>query len=91
MVANTLSRNPLTHQGESDTEEDVKVFVQAVLSTKPVSEDKLSAIRKATQEDSDLQSVFKYIHQGWPSQMSQLPHSLHRFHTVRDHLSEVEY
>lgn len=90
VVADTLSRNPLTHQGESDTEDDVKAFVQAVLSTMPISEDRLSAIKEATQDDSDLQSVCKYIHQGWPSQMSQLSHSLHEFHTVRAHLSEVD-
>ncbi len=72
VVADTLSRNPLTHHGESDTECDVTAFVQSVLSTKPVSGDRLNVIKKATQQDPDLQSVCKYIRQGWPSQMSQL-------------------
>lgn len=87
IVADTLSRNPITCQGESDTEGDVKVFIQAVLSTRPVTDDKLNAIRIATQQDADLQLVSKYIHEGWPSQMT---HTLHGFHTVRAHLSEVE-
>lgn len=85
VVANTLSRNPLTHLGKPDTEEDVIVIVQTVLSTKPVNKDKINAIRKATQEDSVLQSFRKYVLQGWPSHMYQLPYSLHGFHTVKAH------
>ena len=54
----------------------------------PISEDRLSAIRKAMQDDLDLHSVCKYIHQG-PVKMSKLSHSLHEFHTVRAHLSEA--
>ncbi len=89
-VADTLSRNPLTHHGESDTECDVTAFVQSVLSTKPVSGDRLNAIKKATQQDPDLQSVCKYIRQGWPSQTSQLENTLHGFHAARAHLSEID-
>lgn len=46
VVADTLSRHPLTHNGESDTEDDVKVFLQAALSTRPLSDDQLNAIKK---------------------------------------------
>lgn len=46
VVADTLSRHPLTHNGESDIEDDVKVFLQAVLSTRPLSDDQLNAIKK---------------------------------------------
>lgn len=90
MVADTLSRNPLTHLGESDTERDVAVFIQAVLSAKPVSGDRINAIRKATQQGSDLQSVCKYIHQGLSSQTYQLTNTLHRFHAARAYLSDID-
>ncbi|KAI2648690.1 Transposon Ty3-G Gag-Pol polyprotein [Labeo rohita] len=90
VVADTLSRNPLAHHGESDTESDVTVFVLTVLSTKAVSGDRLNAIKKVTQQDSDLQLVCKYIRQRWPSQTSQLTNPLHSFHAARAHLSEID-
>lgn len=86
----TLSRNTLTHYGEFDTECNKTVFLQAVLSTKPVSGDMLNAIRKATLQDSDLQLVCKYIHQGWHSQISQLTSALYGFYAARAYLSEID-
>ncbi|KAJ8381370.1 hypothetical protein SKAU_G00021480 [Synaphobranchus kaupii] len=89
VVADMLSRNPLTDSGVPDTAEDVNAFVQAVMSTRSVTSDRLDSIRAATRQDVDLQRVASYIHEGWPSDMSLIPYSLHGFHAARAHLSEV--
>ena len=57
IVADTLSRNPLRECGESDTEHKVKAYVQGVISTRPITADRLDNIREATSQDVTLQTV----------------------------------
>lgn len=89
IVADTLSRNPLQDCIVSDTEHEVKAYVQAVLETRPITKDRLNMIREATSNDNILQTVIRYTINGWPSDVSCLPHNLLKYHTARAHLSEV--
>lgn len=90
VVADTLSRNPLQDICLSDRDHDVKAYVQAVISTRPITADRLDATREATSQDADLQAVARYVNMGWPAQVTQMPHSLHKFHIARAHLSVAE-
>lgn len=90
VVADTLSRNPLPDRDTSDTEEKVKAYVQAVIESRPITGDRLDAIRSATGQDTDLQTVIRYTRAGWPGQLSRIPHTLHEFHAARAHLSVAE-
>lgn len=90
IIADTLSRNPLKVSDASETDEDVKAYVRAVMATRPMSDDRLDKIREATLKDEDLQRVINYIRHGWPDSASQLPHKLHGYHTARAHLSEAD-
>ncbi|XP_063072782.1 uncharacterized protein K02A2.6-like [Engraulis encrasicolus] len=90
IIADTLSRNPLKVSEASDTDEDVKAYVQAVMATRPVSDERLEKIRAATLQDEDLQRVTHYILRGWPTSMSQLPHTLQGYYKARAHLAEAD-
>lgn len=87
IVADTLSRNPLTDETMSDTEEDVKAFVECVVTSRPISARRLEDIREATRNDADLQMVISLIRTDWPKKMAHLP-SLQGFYMARAHLSE---
>ena len=89
IVADTLSCNPLRECGESDPEHEIKAYVQGVISTIPTA-DKLDNIREATSQDVTLQTVARYTNEGWPVELTHIPHALHKFHAARAHLSEVE-
>lgn len=64
VVADTLSRNPLQDRSTSDTDHDVKAYVQVVTSSRLVTGDRLDTIRKAISQDADLQAVVCYTHTG---------------------------
>lgn len=89
VVADALSRSPLSHDTESETDQQVKAYVEAVVTNKPVSLDKLGEIREATANDAELQSVTACIRNGWPRGMAGF-HSSAAFHAARHQLSEAE-
>lgn len=78
----TLSRHPLKDRYASDTEHEVEAYVQAVISSRPITDDRLDAIRTNTSQDTDLQTAICYTKSGWPEELSRIPltHILHRFH-----------
>ncbi|KAJ8393296.1 hypothetical protein AAFF_G00061970 [Aldrovandia affinis] len=45
VLADTLSRNPLQNSGSLEMEEEVQAYVEAVMTSKPVSKTKLDTIR----------------------------------------------
>ena len=65
MVADALSRMPLAERS-SMTDRDVESYVHAVRYNKPVSDKKLESIRKATENDSEIQIVMRYTLEDWP-------------------------
>lgn len=79
----------MSQEAESKTDQDVKVYIEAVVTNKLISPDKLSNIREATQNDSDLQKVIACIRNGWPRRMAEFSYS-YAFYAARNHLSEAE-
>ena len=64
--ADALSRNPLSNPPEtSDTEEDVKVYVDTAKMMRPVSMAKLESIKSAISSDPQLSHVLDYTVNGW--------------------------
>ncbi|KAL7850718.1 hypothetical protein SRHO_G00200670 [Serrasalmus rhombeus] len=57
VVADTLSRNPFTESNPTDTEVEIKTYVQAVMSIRPVTGNRLDTLRATTQVDGDLNAV----------------------------------
>ena len=86
IVADALSRSPLTQAG-SETERHIKAYVDAVVTNKPMSSEKLEEIRGVTQTDPDLQAVISSVQNGW-RKTHNFP-SFSAFYSARHHLSEA--
>ena len=82
-VADTLSRAPLPERVDDiiDTE---RFEVMTVL---PISTSRMSELQRATAEDPVLQTVGKYIQQGWPERATSVPQLARKFYTFRDELT----
>ncbi|KAJ8418872.1 hypothetical protein AAFF_G00003710 [Aldrovandia affinis] len=83
----TPSRNPLRDSTGTDTEDDVRAYVEVVITARAMSESKLDLIREATGNDAVMQSVKGYVRAGWPS---HIPFELHGYYTVRASQSESD-
>lgn len=68
-----LSRTPLKDETTSNTEEDIKAFVEAVVTSRPTSVHRLNNIREATRNEADLQMFISFIRSGWPKGMAPIP------------------
>lgn len=68
LIIADMSRKPLPDGGGASTEEDVTAYVQALMELRPITRDQLDTIRQATIQDGDLQTVSKYVSNGWPKE-----------------------
>lgn len=89
IIADALSRSPLTDSSDEHTDQDVQAYVESVVENAPVSSKKLDKIRSATLEDEELQKIVQFIRNGWPPRTSLFP-SLHGYYSARAHLSETD-
>ena len=91
VVADTLSRNPLSVPFEtSDTEEEVRAYVDAAEMVRPASPEKMERIKEATSSDPQLSRVLNYTANGWPKYASDVPEEIRPYHAVRGDLSVTD-
>ena len=91
VVADTLSRNPLAALFEtSDTQEDVKAYVDAAEMERPASPEKIEQIKCATASYPQLRRVLAYTVSGWPKYAKDVPEEIRKYHAVRGELSVVD-
>ena len=91
VVADTLSRNPLAALSEtSDTQEDVKAYVDAAEMERPASLEKIEQIKFATASDPQLSRVLNYTVSGWPRYAKDVPEEIRQYYAVRGELSVVD-
>lgn len=89
IIADPLSRSPLTDSGDEHTDQDIQAYVESVVANAPVSSQKLDKIRSATLEDEELPKIVQFIRNGWPPKTSLFP-SLHGYYSARAHPSETD-
>ena len=85
-VADTLSRKYLPETYPS-LSQDIDFHVHAVISQIPITDSKMSEIRKATDADTQLTMLKQYILNGWPDKFHHCPESIQEYWTFRDELS----
>ena len=87
-VADALSRAPMDKLSQSDKvlAEDVQLYVDSV-ETGYLSQTSLAEIRRETAKDLQLQAVIQHTLGGWPKYSQEVPESLGKFHSIRNHLS----
>ena len=86
-----LSINPLAALSDtSDTQEDVKAYVDAAEMERPTSPEKIEQIKCATASDPQLRRVLDYIVGGWPKYAKDVPGEIRQYHAVRGEFSIVD-
>ena len=74
---------------DGELEHEVQAYVESVVANAPVSSQRLSEIRTATQQDGELLQIIAFIRNGWPPKSRMLP-SLQPYFSARAHLSETD-
>ena len=91
VVADTLSRNPLADPLQtSDTEDDVKAYVDTAEMVHPASREKLDQIKYSTSSDPQLWRVLEYTVNGWPKYAKDVPEQLRPYYAVCGDLSVAD-
>ncbi|XP_041867384.1 uncharacterized protein K02A2.6-like [Melanotaenia boesemani] len=88
-VADTLSRKPL-HEYDATLSEGMDEQVHSVIKSIPVSDNKLSEIRAATDSDPQLTILKQTVQSGWPEDRNKCPAALLDFWNFRDELSQYD-
>ena len=89
VVADALSRSPLIGREDEarELETDIKVHVDAIRATWPVTDAKLAEYAQATNADATLQEALRYIRTEWPLK-SKVTSPVSELYDVKDELSE---
>ncbi len=86
VVADALLRSPLNTTEDFMTA-DVSCHVDAVIRCLPVSQSKLTEIKRETRKDEQLQTVERFIMKGWPEYAKSVPNNVQSFYKWKDSLS----
>ena len=87
-VADTLSRKSPDDEDSSLTE-DMETQVHTVISTMPVSTDRLGDLKIATAEDEQLSALKHVIRSGWPEMRKKFPLLISDYWNHRDEITEA--
>ena len=90
VVADTLSRLPISDTIDEILTLEVDSCVQALRSTWSISPDKLDQIRCAISDDSVLSRVLDYVLHGWPKYEKDIPSEIRPYFTHSAHLSVID-
>ena len=90
-LADTLSRGYIQGEGNAEMEDELSRVVHSLVLNIPVSANKLSEIRQATEQDPTLMKVRSLIMRGWPKFRKSVPPEVQNLWNMRDelHLAEV--
>ena len=85
-IADTLSHQSLKVIEETVLEQDVRGYTQSVKGHWPASDSKLPEIAIVTENDCELATVCRYVHNGWPEYQCNISHDAKDFY---QHCSEL--
>lgn len=87
-VADALSRlHPDDGDNRSELEDAIELAVHSLVTSLPVSDQKMAEIREATENDVTMTELRHHIAEGWPEIRRQCPKFLFPFWNHRDELS----
>ena len=91
-TADALSRAYLqtTCSGDLSGEEEIKVYIDSIITNLPVSDRKIQEIRQETKRDEQLQQLKKSILDGFPDQKSEVPSSIQEYWNIQNELSYTD-
>ena len=90
VVADALSRNPLSIPSEKSDSEDVRAYVDAAEMVRLASPEKMERIKQATSADANLSRVLDCTVSGLPKYASDVPEEIRPYYAVRGDLSVAD-
>ena len=84
ICSDTLSRALLKEQGSEISEAEINCQFHSVISSFPISTERLKQLEVETLSDRTLQRVASYIPQGWPKSRKHLSLELKPYYSLRD-------
>ena len=89
-LADTFSRAHIQGEGNAEMEDELSRVVHSLVRNIPVSANKLSEIRQATEQDPTLMKVRSLIMRGWPKFRKSVPPEVQNVWNIRDELHLAE-
>ena len=85
-IADTLSRSPIE---ESTRRSEAEIGVESInmVDYLPITKDRISKIKLATENDPDLHQLKETILTGWPNEKSEVPEKIRIYYNHRDELA----
>lgn len=89
-TADTLSRAVDPHaEPNQKTEEDIKVYVDSVIESLPVTSNRMTQFVEETKKDDTMQQLVHIIRNGWPAARHECPMTVRPYWQARSELTEV--
>ncbi|KAJ0172603.1 hypothetical protein K1T71_011742 [Dendrolimus kikuchii] len=89
-IADTLSRAPLPELYSNEVHENNLYQIQMIINSLPISNNKLSLIKKESKKDTVCLKLTDYINKGWPEHKSQVANELKLFWPFRNEFFIVD-
>jgi len=88
-VADGLSRSPVDSPDDQTEmlQDEVTSYVHALENSWSMSNSRLTQVREMIQEDPVLQIVARYVQNGWPKYIRDVPESVKPYYAISAHLS----
>ena len=90
VVSDCLSRAHLDESKPEIPENELNQHVHSLISNFPMTDAKLEEFKTETENDSALQTVKKYVLEGWPKKSSTVDPLAQPYYTYRDEISYAE-
>ena len=89
-AADALSRAvDKSERADDRTNADIEAYVNMIITSLPVSDDRMEHIRQATELDDTMEKLKQAILSGWPAQKNDCPRQIQDYWACRDELSVV--
>lgn len=89
-IADMLSRAALPELYSDEVHNNVVYQVKMVVENIPISNDKLTLIKKETKRDPELHIILSYINSGWPDHKYNVSNEAKFYWSIKDQLFVVD-
>ena len=89
VVSDTLSRAYLKDQKPEIPDAEMNYMIHSVISSLPISDEKLKQFQTETSKDETLRTLHKYVMNGWPKNKNDINPTTMPYFNIRDEISVV--
>lgn len=89
-IPDMLSRSPLPDLYSDEVSKNILYQVQMIVNNVPISNDKLTLIKRETKKDEVLNAISKYVTSGWPDNKYDVANNVKEYWSIKDELFIVD-